>query len=240
MQVDLFIPCYVDQFYPETAKNMVRILEAAGCKVFYNTEQTCCGMAAYNAGHWDQAKEVGEKFIQEFHRDRPAVGIGGACTGMVRNDYTKLFHNSVVHNQCKQLQKNLLEFTELVNGKVDLSNLRFRNNAKVAWMDACQAVRECGIKEGPRNILNKIEGLEWVEMEEQEQCCGFGGVFSVRDEDSSIAFGKRKLELAEKAGVDFLVSTDTACLMHLDAIRKMNSYHVRVVHFIDLLAESMQ
>ncbi|MBI1222732.1 MAG: Fe-S oxidoreductase [Bacteroidetes bacterium] len=239
MQVDLFVPCYVDQFHPETARNMVRILEAAGCKVHYNTDQTCCGMAAYNAGHWDQAKEVGEKFITEFHKDRPTVGIGGACTGMVRNDYSKLFHNSVVHNQCKQLQKNLLEFTELLTDKVDLNGLRFKSNARIAWMDSCQAVRECKIKEGPRKLLDRIEGLNWVELDEQEQCCGFGGIFSLRDEKNSVTFGKRKLELAEEAKVDYLVSTDTACLIHLDSIIKMNSYPVRVLHFIDLLAESM-
>lgn len=240
MQIDLFVPCYVDQFYPETGRNMVRILEKLGCKVNYNTEQTCCGMAAYNAGHWDQAKEVGEKFITEFTKDRPVVGIGGACTGMVRNDYSRLFHNSVVHNQCKQLQKNLLEFTEFLTTKVDISSLSFRNTGKIAWMDACQAKRECNIASAPRNLLNSISGVEWVELGDQEQCCAFGGIYSVRNEAESIAFGKEKLDLAQSLGVDYLVSTDTACLMHLESIIKKNHYTVRVKHIIDLLAESME
>lgn len=239
MQIDLFVPCYVDQFYPETGRNMVRILEKLGCKVNYNTEQTCCGMAAYNAGHWDQAKEVGEKFITEFTKDRPVVGIGGACTGMVRNDYSRLFHNSVVHNQCKQLQKNLHEFTEFLTSKVEVGNLTFRNTGKIAWMDACQAKRECGIGKAPRELLNAVSGIEWVELGEQEQCCGFGGVYSVRNEAESVAFGKRKLDLAQNLGVDYLVTTDSACLMHLEAILKKNNYTVRVMHIIDLLAESL-
>lgn len=240
MQMDVFVPCYVDQFYPETAKNMVLILERLGCKVHYNTEQTCCGMAAYNAGHWDQAKEVGEKFITEFSKDRTVVGIGGACTGMVRNDFSKLFHNSVVHNQCKQLQKNLMEFTEFVSSKVDMGEIQFRMDAKVAWMDACQAKRECGIFQAPRQLLDRIQGLSWTELGEQEICCGFGGNYSVRNEEESIAFGKRKLALAAELGIDYLVTTDSSCQLHLESIIKNSSSSVKVLNIIDLLSASMQ
>lgn len=240
MQIDLFVPCYVDQFYPGTAMNMVKILEKLGCKVHYNTEQTCCGMAAYNAGHWDQAKEVGEKFIREFSKDRPAVAIGGACTGMVRNAYSTLFHNSVVHNQCKQLQKNLLEFTEFVTQKANTGAIRFRLDARVAYMDACQALRECRIQEGPRSLMNLVEGLQWLELGEQEQCCGFGGVYSVRNEDESVQFGLRKLEMAREQGVEYIVSTDTACLLHLESIIKEKNLPLKVMHIVDLLAISMK
>lgn len=240
MQVDLFIPCFVDQFHPETAKNMVMILEKLGVQLHYNTEQTCCGMAAYNAGHWDQAKEVGEKFITEFKKDRTVVGLSGACVGMVRNDYSSLFHNAVVHNQCKQLQRNLKEFTELLHEKLDIASLNLVNSSKVTWMDACQALRECKIDEAPRAILSKIKGLTFVELGEKEQCCGFGGIFSVRKTDESIEMGIRKLDLAVEKGVDYILSTDTSCLMHLDAIAKRNNYSVKVIHLVDFLAMSMQ
>ena len=218
---------------------MVRILEKLDCKVHYNTDQTCCGMAAYNAGLWDQAKEVGEKFITEFHRDRPAVAIGGACTGMVRNSYSNLFHNSVVHNQCKQLQRNLSEFTEFLNARADLSRLNLKLEAKVAWMDACQAMRECKIREAPRKILDQVHGLEWVELADQETCCGFGGLFSIRSEAESVEMGTRKLEAALEAGVQYLVTTDSSCMLHLDGIISKRNLPIKTLHIIDLLALSM-
>lgn len=219
---------------------MVKVLEALDCWVHYNTEQTCCGMAAYNAGYWEDAKEVGEKFIREFQKDRPAVGLGGACTGMVRNDYSELFYNSVVHNQCKSLQKNLKEFTEFIVEKRDLSRLFMKFNGKVAYMDACQALRECKIKEAPRTILEKIQGMTLVELPEQEQCCGFGGIFSVKDENESVALGNRKLQYALEAGADYIVSTDSACLMHLDAIIRNQGLKIQVLHIAELMAKSMQ
>ena len=219
---------------------MVMILEKLGVEIHYNTEQTCCGMAAYNAGHWDQAKEVGEKFITEFKKDRTVVGLSGACVGMVRNDYSTLFHNAVVHNQCKQLQRNLKEFTELLHEKLNIEALNLTSNSRVSWMDACQAMRECGIDSAPRSILSKIKGLDFVELGEKDQCCGFGGIFSVRKTDESIELGKRKLELAAEKGVEYLLSTDTACLMHLDAIAKRNNFTVRVMHLVDFLALSMK
>lgn len=218
---------------------MVQVLEQLGFQVHYNTEQTCCGMAAYNAGYWEEAKEVGEKFIREFQKDRPAVGLSGACTGMVRNAYSQLFYNSVVHNQCKTLQKNLQEFTEFIHQKGDLSKLNMKFSGQVAYMDACQALRECKIKDAPRAILNAIQGLQLVEMPEQELCCGFGGVFSVKDEKESVALGTRKIQAAMNLGVKYIVSTDTACLIHLQSIIQKNNWPIEVMHIADLMARSL-
>src|SRR5690606_23927915 len=150
-----------------------------------------------------------------------------------------LFHNSVVHNQCKQLQKNLLEFTEFLTTKADLTQLRFKLQAKVAYMDACQALRECQIKESPRQLLSKIDGLEWVELADQETCCGFGGIYSVRNETESVSFGNRKLDLAMEAGVEHIVSTHVSCLMHLESIITQKKLNPEVMHIADLLAKSI-
>ncbi len=240
MQIDLFIPCYVDQFYPETGMNMVRVLEKLGCKVNYNTEQTCCGMAAYNAGYRNHAKEVGEKFIREFTYDRPAVCPSGACAGMIRQDYTRLFHNSVLHNQCKTLQKNLFEFTEFVHEKLHAEQHHWEFKAKVVYMDACQALRVCRIAEAPRELLRRIQGLELLELPEQDMCCGFGGIYSVKNEEESVALGLRKLRAAEESGAQYIVSTDTSCLMHLESLLKRRPSSVQVMHIADLLAKSIR
>jgi L-lactate dehydrogenase complex protein LldE len=116
MVVDIFIPCFVDQLYPNTAMNMVKVLEKVGCDVNYNPEQTCCGQPAFNAGYWDDAKKVGEKFIKEFQNDRYIIAPSASCVGMIKNYYPELFHNSALHNEYKQLAKNIFEFSDfLVN-----------------------------------------------------------------------------------------------------------------------------
>ncbi len=218
---------------------MLHLLERIDCQVFYNTAQTCCGMAAFYGGHWDEAKEVGEKFITEFSGKRKAIGIGGSCTGMVRNTFSELFHNSVVHNQCKSLQGNLMEFTEFMADPDKLRRLPMRLNAKVVYMDACQALRECSIKSEPRMILDHIQELQWQELPKQETCCGFGGVFSVRDEAESVALGKAKIEAAIAQGADYIVSTDPACLLHLQSIIDKNYSGIAVLHIADLMHKSL-
>src|SRR5690606_41894352 len=116
MTVQLFIPCFIDQLFPETAVNTVRILEKAGCHVSYNPGQTCCGQPAYNAGFWDEAKQVGNKFLHDFSDDRVIVSPSASCTGMVKNGYNDLFTNTIVHNRCRAIQANIHELSDfLVN-----------------------------------------------------------------------------------------------------------------------------
>ena len=116
MIVDIFIPCFIDQLHPNVGLNMVKILEKLGCGINYNPEQTCCGQPAFNAGYWDEAREVGEKFIKEFQNDRYIVSPSASCTGYVKNYYPEMFHNSVLHNEFKQIKRNIFEFSDfLVN-----------------------------------------------------------------------------------------------------------------------------
>ncbi len=100
MKVELFVPCFIDQLYPETAFNTVRLLEKVGCEVVYNPEQTCCGQPAYNAGFWDDAKQVGRKFLGDFSGDHVIISPSASCTGMVRHAYNDLFANSADSHQC--------------------------------------------------------------------------------------------------------------------------------------------
>ena len=113
MIVDIFIPCFIDQIYPDTGMNMVKILEKLDVGVHYNGNQTCCGQMAFNSGFWDEAKRMGEKFIKDFSNDRPVVGPSASCIGFIKNYYSWLFHNTAYHLEYKQLKKNIYEFTLL-------------------------------------------------------------------------------------------------------------------------------
>ena len=239
-EVDIFIPCFIDQLFPETGFNMVKVLEKAGCKVHYNPNQTCCGQPAFNAGYWKEMDDVGKKFLADFaNSDRYVVGPSGSCVGFVRNFYGTLYANTPVHNYYKGLRKNLFEFSEFMVDVLKVDNLGGKLKAKITYHDACGALRECKIKEAPRRLLNNIEGLEIVEMVDSETCCGFGGTFAVKFEPISTGMANSKVNNAIATGAEYIVSTDYSCLMHLQAYIDKQQKPIKVLHIADLLAMSI-
>jgi L-lactate dehydrogenase complex protein LldE len=236
MIIDIFIPCFIDQIFPDTAVNMVKVLEKLGCGVNYNSEQTCCGQPAFNAGYWDEAKEVGEKFIHDFSNERYIVCPSASCVGMVKNHYPKLFHNTVLHNEYKQIQKNIFEFSDFLVNVLKVTNVGASFSGVVTYLDSCQALRECGIKKEPRILLENVAGLELREMKDTEVCCGFGGVFSVKHENIATAMAEQKIACATETAAEYIVSTDSSCLMHLDGFNKHQKNNLKIMHLADVLA----
>jgi L-lactate dehydrogenase complex protein LldE len=235
-RVQLFIPCFVDQLYPDTGMNMVKVLEQLGCEVTYNTKQTCCGQPAFNAGYRDDAKAVAAKFLDDFKEDTYIVGPTGSCTGYVRNYYGRMLDNSSDHNLCNQVKGNMYEFTEFLVNVLKVEDVGAVLNGKATYHDACGALRECGIKEGPRRLLKHVKGLELVEMKECETCCGFGGTFSVKYEPISIGMAQTKVKSALDTGAEYIITTDVSCLMHMQGYIEQNKLPIRTMHIADVLA----
>lgn len=236
MNIQLFIPCFVDQLYPETAMNMVKVLEKLGCTVSYNPKQTCCGQPAFNAGYREDTKPVAKKFIKDFEGVDYIVSPSGSCTGFVRNYYERLFENTGEHIACNKLTKRIYEFTEFLTDVLDVKDLGATLNGKATYHDACGALRECKIKKGPRELLNHVSGLELVEMKECETCCGFGGTFAVKYEPISIGMAQTKVSSALETGAEYMISTDVSCLMHLQGYIDKNNYSIKTMHIADVLA----
>ncbi len=237
MNVQIFIPCFVDQLYPDTAFNMIKVLEKAGCTVTYNTNQTCCGQPAFNAGFWNEAKAVCSKFLTDF-KGGPndyIVAPSASCVGFVRNYYSKLFENSSVHNEVKDLGKRIFEFSEFMIDVLKIEDIGAVLNGKATYHDSCAGLRECKIKEEPRKLLAKVKGLEIIEMNDVETCCGFGGTFAVKFEAISINMGEQKVENAIATGADYIISTDLSCLMHLQGYIKHKGYKIKSMHLADVL-----
>jgi L-lactate dehydrogenase complex protein LldE len=236
MIVDLFIPCFVDQVYPQIGMNMVKIFEKLDIGVNYNTEQTCCGQMAFNSGFWNEAKEMGEKFINDYAGNRPIVAPSASCVGMVRNYYPELFNNTSLHNQLKQMQKNIFEFTDFLVTELGVDDLGAEFESVITYHDACAALREYGIKEQPRKLLSKVRGLQLNEMQGNDVCCGFGGTFSVKFEQISTAMGEQKVENAINSGAEYIVSTEASCLMHLEGYIQKQKLPIKTMHIVDILA----
>jgi L-lactate dehydrogenase complex protein LldE len=238
-QVQLFIPCFVDQLYPDTGMNMVRILEKLGCTVHYNSSQTCCGQPAYNAGYKDDACKVATKFLHDFDQDFYIVAPSGSCTGYVRHAFDELFENGSEAQRSKKVKAYLYEFTEFLTEILKVEDLGAVLPAKVTYHDACGALRECGIKAGPRKLIEHINGAELVEMAECETCCGFGGTFAVKYEPISIGMAQTKVQSALATGAQYIVSTDVSCMMHLQAYIDKNQLPIQTIHIADLLAKGL-
>ena len=240
MRVQIFIPCFIDQLYPQTAFNMVKVLEKACCDVVYNGNQTCCGQPAFNAGFWEEAREVCTKFIKDFDNADYIVCPSASCVGFVRNYYAKLFDNSSAHNQVKNLSKRIFEFSEFLTDIVGIQNFGAELEAIATYHDSCAALRECKIKDGPRNLLSHVKGLQMIEMNDVETCCGFGGSFAVKFDSISVAMADQKINNALATKADYIISTDISCLMHLDGYIKNKGLSIKTMHIADVLASGWE
>ena len=236
MKVQLFIPCFVDQLYPQTAFNMVKVLEKAGCKVLYNTNQTCCGQPAFNAGFCEESKTVAEKFLADFDNTDYVVAPSASCVGFIRNYYPGLFENTILQNGIKELGKRTFEFSEFLTDIVKVEDFGASFPEKITYHDSCAALRECKIKDGPRRLLNNVKGLELIEMNDVETCCGFGGTFSVKFEGISIAMAAQKITNIIATQATCVVSTDCSCMMQLSGVIKKKNLPLKTFHLADILA----
>jgi len=235
-RVQLFIPCFVDQLFPGTGMNMVKVLERLGCELVYNPKQTCCGQPAYNAGYVAEAKAVAGKFLHDFEENTYIVSPSGSCTGYIRHGFDKLFHDSSDHVLSNQVKSNVFEFTEFLTNVMNVDDFGAVFTAKATYHDSCGALRECGIKQGPRRLLSKVSGLELVEMAECETCCGFGGTFAIKYEQISVGMAQTKVKSAMDTGAEYIISTDVSCMMHLQGFIHEKNYPIQTIHIADVLA----
>jgi L-lactate dehydrogenase complex protein LldE len=236
LNIQLFIPCFVDQLYPDTAFNMIRVLEKAGCSVQYNGEQTCCGQPAFNAGFREDAKEVCIKFLKDFSGTDYIVCPSASCTGFVRNYYGDLFMDSSFNKEVKTIGRRIIEFSDFLVNIMHIENFDASLSGRATYHDSCAALRECKIKMEPRKLLSRVKGLEMVEMEDVETCCGFGGSFAVKFESISLAMADQKIIHALDTGAEYIISTDLSCLMHLDGYIRHKGIPLKTLHIADVLS----
>ena len=237
MTIDLFIPCNIDQFHPDTAVNTVKVLEKAGVEVNYNPDQTCCGRFAYNAGYMEEAKALGDKFISELENDRPVVIPSAACVAFIKKRYPELFFNTSNHLNVKRLVKNVYELTDFLVNVLQFDDFGAEFPHKVTFHDSCSAIRGLGIGIEARQLLSKVKGLELVEMKQTDMCCGGEFTLAMNHEEVSVGMASHKVRNALNTGAEYIVSTDVSCLMHQHSYIDANGLPIHVTHIADILAE---
>ncbi len=253
MRVLLFVPCFIDQLYPNVGVSSLKVLESLGCDVIFPENQTCCGQPAYNSGYSDEARLIAAhevnvflKFqsstvIREFDFENDyVVGPSGSCVAMVRNFYPALLsHDPLLKEIIHRISSRTLEFTEFIARVIGVEHFHGRLDESVSYHDSCHALRELCLREEPRNILRQIDGLRLIELPYNEVCCGFGGTFAVKypEISSSMADEKLKNFLGTKAKI--LVSGDMSCLMHLEGRARRIGVDKRFAHISEIMAESI-
>lgn len=236
MKVELFIPCFIDQCFPQTGVNTVKVLEKLGCEVIYNPQQTCCGQPAFNSGYWDEAKDVGQKFLNDFSEDHYIVCPSASCTGMVKNYYTDLFLNSVAHNKCRAVQQHMYELSDFIVNVLKKEEIGAALKGRAVYHSSCASLRECQLGEAPMRLLEKVAGLEMLTLPQADTCCGFGGTFAVKFEAISTAMAEQKINHVMEQEVEYIISTDTSCLLHLQGYIDKHKLPLKTLHIADVLA----
>ncbi len=236
MRIALFIPCFIDQLYPNVGISVVRVLERLGHEVEFPESQTCCGQPAFNSGYWDQARDVACGFLDAFAGAEVIVGPSGSCTAMVRNFYPDLFRGHVREEEATSLAGRSWEFSDFLVKKLGVTDVGARFGGKVTWHDACHGLRELGLREGPRQLLRAVRGLDLVEMRPSDECCGFGGTFSAKFPDISCKMGEAKVRAIEESGADWVASADSSCLMQIAGILSRKGSRAKPIHIAEILA----
>lgn len=235
--VALFATCLADKLFPEVASASVRLLRHLGVQVSFPMRQTCCGQPAYNAGYHEEAREVARHHLDVFDGFDFVVLPSGSCSAMAAHHYPELFdEDSTSVRRARDLAERTYELTTFVTEVLGVSQVGSNlAGLEVAYHDSCHALRTLGVREAPRALLRGA-GATIVEGEDNEACCGFGGLFSVKMPDISSAMARTRLETVHRSRARVLTSTDAGCLMQLKgALRRSENPHLRVQHVVELL-----
>jgi len=233
----LFIQCIVDGMYPEVGEAMVRLFQRLGITMDYPENQTCCGQPSFNSGYRKEAAKAAKHYIETFENAGTIVCPSGSCVSMIRNHYPELFEDEPGwRERAERVGKRTFELTEYLVDVLGFKNTGAYFNGKVTYHDSCHLNRYLGVSSQPRELIRRVAGLTFVEMEASDKCCGFGGAFSTKYPDISTALVKEKVQNIVDSGADAVVGCDMGCLMNIQGYLNRHNYPVRVMHIAQLLA----
>jgi L-lactate dehydrogenase complex protein LldE len=236
-RITLFIPCLMDMFFPQAARDLVFLLKRLGFQIFYPMEQTCCGQPAFNQGFLKEAKTLARRFLTIFESSDLIVCPSGSCTAMVRKHYPDLFSQEPEwQSKAEAVAGKIFEASEFLVRFVPMEAIHADFPYTVTYHDSCHSNRGLGIFQQPRQLLAQVKNLTLIEMESSAACCGFGGLFSQKFPALSQAIADEKIKAVLNTGARYVVSNDPGCLMHLQARLRAENKTVEVKHLVEILA----
>lgn len=245
MKIGLFIPCYIDQFYPEVAIATLQLLEKLGCTVHYPVRQTCCGQPMANSGFEHLAGGCNALFVDNFSEFDYIVSPSGSCVLHIKDHLKDDNHPQAV----TKIRSSVYELTEFLTDILKVEKLEARFPYKVGMHQSCHGQRGLHISQmselvaapfsKPEHLLKMVEGLELVPLDRMDECCGFGGTFCVFEEAVSVRMGKDRVADHERHGAEYITGADMSCLMHMEGILKRKNSPVRIKHIAEILNGSL-
>lgn len=223
--------------FPQVGIAVVDVLERLGHQLDYPSEQTCCGQPAFNCGYMGEARAVAEHFLRCFGEAELIVVPSGSCAAMVKVFYRELFQGSPLADDAAAIGERTYEFSTLLVDKLRVTDVGAALSRRATFHDGCHGLRELGVKQAPRTLLEHVQGLELIEMDEAESCCGFGGTFSVKFPQISTAMAEVKMLSIDQTGVDCVISNDPSCLMQLQGYLSRQGRSVDCLHLAEVLAQ---
>jgi L-lactate dehydrogenase complex protein LldE len=234
--VALFVTCIVDQVFPQVGISMTEVLERLGYRVDFPAAQTCCGQPAFNTGYTEEARKIARHFLTVFRNSQYIIVPSGSCTSMIAHHFSDLFeHDPKLLAEARALEPRVWEFSRFLLDVAGVEDVGARFDGVVTYHDSCHALRELHIKAGPRKLLAKVQGLTLSEMAAAEECCGFGGTFSVKFPEVSGAMARTKIESIQLTGASTVVSIDSSCLMQLQGVIDRAGLPIRTMHLAEVL-----
>ncbi|MCM3125588.1 MULTISPECIES: (Fe-S)-binding protein [Bacillaceae] len=235
MKVTLFATCLVDMFQSSAGKATVELLERLGCEIDFPESQVCCGQPAYNSGYVKEAKEAMKSMIDTFIDAEYVVSPSGSCITMFR-EYPHVFKGDPVWEpKAKKLAAKSYELTQFIVNVLKIEDVGASFQGKVTYHTSCHMTRLLGVKKAPMILLSNVKGLEFTELPGKEQCCGFGGTFSVKMAQISEQMVDEKVRHVEETGAEYLIGADAGCLMNIGGRIERQGKPIKVLHIAEIL-----
>jgi L-lactate dehydrogenase complex protein LldE len=232
------VTCLGDVFFPDVGKATVRLLRRLGVEVDFPEAQTCCGQPHFNSGYHDDARIIARHTIQAFTGDRLVITPSGSCAAMVKLEYPKLFDQDLVwHGRAEDLARRTHELSDFIVNVLRKEDVGAKFSGRVTYHAACH-LRGLGIQSEPERLLKNVRDIQYVPMERSDECCGFGGSFSVRFPEISGAMVRDKAGFIEKTGAEYVVATDAGCLMNIAGYLRRQGSKVRAMHLAEILEKT--
>lgn len=241
LRVALFATCINDVMFPGTPKAVVSVLERLGCTVEFPLEQTCCGQMFTNTGYFDAAVPDVRNYVKAFAGYDYIVGPSGSCIGAVRHQHPMLAEHAkdrVLQDAVEQVVGRTYDFTELLVDVLGITDVGAYFPHRVTYHPTCHSVRVAKVGDRPYQLLSKVKGIDLVPLPAADQCCGFGGTFSVKNPDVSVAMGGDKARHVMETGAEYLITGDNACLMHIGGLLHRQNSGVKTIHLAEVLAHT--
>ncbi len=243
-RVALFVTCMVDMIYPEVGLATVELLEKQGIEVIFPQEQTCCGQPAFNAGYRDEARTLARRFLDVFAplvqsgQVEAIVAPSGSCTTMTSHFYSALFEDAPHTRErarAAELAAVTFELTEFLVDVLGVQETGAHFRGTLTHHHCCHLLRELGVKEQPKQLLANLKEAQLVELTGADECCGFGGLFAIKNSDISTAMGQRKTRYLAESGADVVALGDVSCMVHINGLLSRQAQRCRAVHIAQLL-----